>query len=245
MKWNDKPAPKQAKVYIAIPTHDGRIQSEVSTAFITGGETAASAQVNVGSVLTLNFNTCYAAALNNRRNGITHFLMMHSDIAVKMGGWCDKMVEIMEREGADVLSVAIPLKDDTGLTSTALEEVDTDNTRNPLGFKARKLTLGEIAARGKTWTAPNLLVNTGLMLVDIRKEWAENVCFRFFDDIASHMENGVRTFFPVSIGEDYNFSRDAQVRGAKLFVTTEIPVHHCGGGRYSNQLPVPTSLEVA
>lgn len=253
-KWNLGPAPKQAKVYLGIPTHDGRIQNEVVNSILAGGKTLAFSQIEGGSALTFNFNNCYANALNNRRQGITHFMMLHSDIAVTMPLWCDTMVDIMEREDADVLSVVMPLKTvGEDVTSTAIEEVDDNHVTNPLGFKARKLTLRECAARGRTWTDPKLLVNTGLMLVDIRKPWAEKVWFEFKDFLGCAEENGVKRFFPVSLAEDYGFSRMVRSAGGKLVVTQEILAHHCGGGRFSNQslpviapvqLPKPTGLQV-
>lgn len=240
-RWNIGPAPKPTKVYLGIPTHDGRVQNEVVNAILVGGKTLTNSQIEGGSALTFNFNNCYANALNARRHGITHFAMLHSDIAVTTANWCDRMVEIMEREKADVLSVIMPLKvvgEDK--TSTAIEEPDD----NPLGFKARKLTLRECAARGTTWTDPNLLLNTGLMLVDIRKPWAEEVWFEFQDKIDSVEENGVKRFFPVSIAEDYGFSRMVRAAGGKLVVTQEIPAWHCGGGRFSNQtLPLNLNQE--
>src|SRR4051812_35909562 len=107
-KWDTGPAVKPAKVYLGVPTHDGRVQNEVLNAVLGGGKTLAFTQVEGGSALTFNFNNCYASALNNRRHGITHFAMLHSDIAVTTFGWCDRMVEIMEREEADVLSVVMP-----------------------------------------------------------------------------------------------------------------------------------------
>lgn len=232
-KWNSEPAPKQAKVYLGIPTHDGRVQNEVVNSILVGGKTLAFSQIEAGSALTFNFNNCYANALNNRRHGVTHFAMMHSDIAVSTPNWCDRMVEIMERESADVLSVIMPLKVvGEYRTSTAIEEEDA---KNPLGFRARKLTLEECAARGKTWTDEKLLVNTGLMLVDIRKPWSEDVWFEFQDSLAFVMEDGFKKFFPVSLAEDYGFSRMIRAAGGKLVVTSEIPANHCGGGRFSNQ----------
>lgn len=245
MKWNTTPAPKQAKVYLGVPTHDGRIQNEVVNAFLAGGKTLALSQIEAGSALTFNFNNCYANALNARGRGITHFLMLHSDIAVTMPFWVDRMVAIMEREKADVLSVVMRLKTDDMKTSTAIEEPDENNPRNPLGFKARKLTLQECEARGKTWSDPNLLLNTGVMLVDIKKPWSEEVWFEFQDSIESMEVDGVKTFFPVSLAEDYGFSRMVRAAGGKLAVTTEIPATHCGGGRFLNQVAMPTSVPLS
>lgn len=247
MRWDTKPAVKKpkAKVYLGVPTHDGRVQNEVVNAFLYGGDTMGAMTIEGGSALTYNFNSLYCMALNNRKNGFTHFAMLHSDIAVAMPGWCDKMVEIMEREVADVVSVVMPLKKvGEDLTSTAIEELDGTK---PLGFVAKKLTLRECAARGKTWSDPALLVNTGLMLVDIRKAWATKVWFEFQDRIESVLKGGIETFYPVSLAEDFGFSRMVRAEGGKLVVTQEVTAYHCGGGRFSNQtlpllLPAVTSV---
>lgn len=241
-RWDTAPAAKQptAKVYLGIPTHDGRVQNEIVNSVLIAGSTLSKMHIEVGSSLTFNFNTCYATALNNRKFGITHFAMLHSDIAVTQAGWCDRMVELAEEHGADLLSVAMRLKGDDGRTSTAIEEADADNPRNPLGFKCRKLTLDEIAARGKTWSDPALLVNTGLMLIDIRKPWADKIWFEFRDSIGCCKLNdgsGEDFYFPVSLSEDYGISRMVRAAGGKLVVTTEIPAIHCGGGRFFNQMP--------
>lgn len=243
MRWDIKPAAKTsankptAKVYLGIPTHDGRVQNEVVNAILGAGRTLGTATVEGGSALTYNFNSLYCMALNNRVNGFTHFAMLHSDIAVKQAGWLDKMVEIMEREGASVVSVVMPLKKvGSDMTSTAIEELATEK---PLGFVARKLTLRECAERGETWTDPALLVNTGLMLVDIRTPWSTKVWFEFKDRIESVLEGGRETFYPVSLAEDFGFSRMVRAQGGKLVVTREVFAEHCGGGRFGNKvLPV-------
>lgn len=234
-RWDTEPAAKKptAKVYLGVPTHDGRIQNEVVNAPLTAGRTLGGFTIEGGSALTYNFNSLYCLALNNRKNGFTHFAMLHADVAVTERGWLDKMVEIMERESADVVSVVMPLKKvGSDVTSTAIEIPDETK---PLGFVARKLTLRECADRGRTWTDPMLLVNTGLMLVDIRKPWAEEVWFEFQDTIEAVEKDGVKTFFPVSLAEDFGFSRMVRAAGGKLVVTMEINAFHCGGGRFSNQ----------
>lgn len=231
MKWRSEPAPKKAKVYLGIPTHEGKIQNEIVNAILGGGSSIGTMTIEGGSALTTNFNKLWTMALNNRRNGFTHFAMLHSDIAIQTSFWCDKMVEIMERENVDVLSVAMRLKSTDGMTSTAIERP----AQNELGFQHGKMTMAQILKRGKTWSAPDLLVNTGLMLVNMQKSWSERVWFEFQDRIASVMENNIKTFYPVSLAEDYGFSRMVKSQGGKLAVTLEIAATHCGGGRFSNQ----------
>ena len=241
------------RVYLGVPTHDGRVGQGIVNALFGAGKTLDRVQIETGSSLTFNFNNCYAQALNARDGGypgggtpgkgITHFAMLHEDIAPIGNGWLDRMVEIANTAGADVLSVVMRLKTEDGKTSTAIEEEDKDNPRNPLGFKARKLTLEECYAKcgkdGGTWSEPGLLVNTGLMLVDIRKPWADKVWFEFKDwlgcvSTGNPGSDGQKVYFPVSLAEDYGFSRMVRREGGRIFATTQIGAIHCGGGRWSN-----------
>jgi hypothetical protein len=199
-------------------------------------------QIEGGSALTCNFNNCYATALNNRKNGVNYFAMLHSDIAVTEGGWMDTLVETAQMVDADVLSVVMRLKkpavigadgSDGGLTSTAIESDDTagkESGANPLGFKATKLTLKECVERGETWSDPGILINTGLMLVKITQPWADKVWFEFRDGLGC--KDGV--YFPVSLAEDYGFSRMVRRHGGRIFATTVVKATHVGGGRFDN-----------
>jgi NAD(P)-dependent dehydrogenase (short-subunit alcohol dehydrogenase family) len=67
-----------------------------------------------------------------------------------------------------VLSVVSPIKSNKGLTSTA---VNSDH------WRPRRYTLKEMAAMPPTFTLPDLLINTGLMLVNLSGPWVEEVCF--------------------------------------------------------------------
>ena len=166
------------------------------------------------------FNILWAGALEARAKGVSHFAMIHSDIAAERF-WLDKMGEIMTRVGADVLSVVSPLKSHEGLTSTA---IDTENR-----FKVKRFSLHEIHAMEPTFTRPGLLVNTGLMLVDMRKPWVEKMHFYFDDQII----DGRATSSP----EDWNFSRDARALGASIWATREVQLQHFGPAAYSNAHP--------
>lgn len=248
---------ERARVYLGIPTHDGRIQNEIVNSILGAGQSLARIQIEGGSALTCNFNNCYATALNNRDvknggkmpvgQGVTHFAMLHSDIAVVGNGWLDELVTTARIVDADVLSVVMRLKrepvrgadgsSDGGMTSTAIEENDDvgrESGANPLGFKARKLTLKECLERGDTWTDPGILINTGLMLVNICKPWSDKVWFEFRDGLGC--KDG--TYFPVSLAEDYGFSRMVRREGGRIFATTAIKATHVGGGRWENRMPM-------
>lgn len=164
----------------------------------------------------------YASALNARKDGITHFCLLHSDV-VPDDGWLDKLVALADMYKADVMSVILPIKDGRGLTSTAIETEDK--------WHPHRLSLKEIYDKAATFTDEKILVNSGLMLIDIRKPWAEELCFRFEDSIVKD-DKGM--FQSQVCPEDWLFSRDAAARGARIYATREIKAIHVGQAHYSN-----------
>ena len=176
------------------------------------------------SALTRVFNTLWCMALNDRPT-VTHFAMIHDDI-VPQPGWLDIMLKIMEEKKCDVLSAIVPQKTMQGLTSTAWD----------LGgghYNIQRMTIKEAYNMDVTVADPNLLINTGLMLVDMTKDWVEKIVFRFEDDIIK--KDG--KFMPVEISEDWYFSREARKLGAILMATRAVKVKHMGRAAYSNEMP--------
>lgn len=227
------------KVFVGIPSYDGRVNSGLLNAHAFASRLERSALevmvVESGSWLTRNFNSLYASALNMRKErGLTHFCLLHDDVCIDDPWWLDKMLDLMAKNEADVLSAIIPIKNGTGITSTAFDELVGD-----VGHKhIRRLTMKEAFEKfPSTFTDEKLLLNTGLMLIDIRKFWAENIWFEFEDRILRvSTDNGPR-FTAVGCPEDWNFSRKAKAAGAKLFATREIKATHLGVGKWRNHGP--------
>ena len=214
--------PAKNKVYIGVPTYDGSLRAETMVGLQGRGMVDVVIRVLGMSLLTRLFNTLLGEALNLRKKGITHFLLHHADIGILDPGWLDKMLLLMEQNGADVLSAVVPIKNHEGVTSTALDRTD------PVfeGWHVRRYTLAEIhALPEKTWTHPDLLLNTGVMLIDLRKPWVENIWFRFDDRIEKDLNGHFRV---LNMPEDWLFSRDAKKLGAKLYATSEITLAHHG-----------------
>lgn len=212
------------KTLIGIPTYDGRVHMKTLMAVLnstTKRENIAVSSIG-SSLLAKCFNQLWCQALNLKRTqGLTHFAMVHADIDPQEG-WLDRMHSIMKETSADVLSCVIAMKAAGGFTSTA-EETDDE-------FKPRNYNFSECT--NVTWTSPGLLVNTGLMLCDLRKPWADSVVFAMRDEIRV-TENGER--YAVCASEDWEFSRQAKKYGAKLFATTAISVNHYGYAMYPNR----------
>ncbi len=176
------------------------------------------------SLLTASFNMCWAQALNLRKErGATHFMLLHADV-YPHGPWLRILLEEMTAVEADLLSVSSPIKSLTGQQlSVALESNDL--------WVPKILTQDDIPAA--TWTHPNLLVNTGCMLVSLTPSWiGPDLYFTIDDRIVEHEGRYVMRCAP----EDWNFSRSVRDRGGRIFVTNKVELTHYGEVGFSNQL---------
>lgn len=207
-------------VFIGVPTYDGNVHhGGLMSILHTKFKTPFMIDVGKASLLAFAFNNLFCQALNRRERGITHFLLMHADIE-PFGPFLDTLMDVMTRFEADVVSAIVPIKDTSGFTSTALDEPD----------RIRRLTMKEIFERDKTFTAPNLLLNSGLMLVDIRKPWVEKAHFTIRDRVMNRDGKWRAEVMP----EDWGFSRQATQLGAKLVATREVELLHHGSAPYPN-----------
>lgn len=216
-------------VLVGAPTYDGTRHNALALARLLRLP-PKDVLVNLieysGSVLCYAFNSLWANALNLRtcEVPVTHFLLMHADIVPEQENWLQIMLDEQRRVGADVLSAVVAIKNDQGMTSTAW---DTD-LWNPMRFSTTELA----QMTEPTWTQPDLLVNTGLMLVDFTKPWVEHVCFTMKDRIVKDEAGRFKAQF---VPEDWNFSRDCHSRGASLYATKAVTVTHLGRAGYSTR----------
>lgn len=222
----------EQSVFLAVP-HNGTLSPEaipgLSQPTIRGSLRYG---ISKASVLTRNFNELWCDALNMReRAKLTHFAMHHSDIEAPQG-WLDVLIDEAERVGADILSAVVPLKDNRGLTSTAvMNETDA----------VQRLTLTEVRKLPPTFSAATflqpglrLLVNTGLWVCRFTGTWVEEVQFENIDGIIRGDDGVFRT---TSLSEDWNFSRWASERGLKVFATRVVPVTHYGVHGFASDGP--------
>lgn len=206
-------------LFIASPSPDRQLYNTAAQLVAHSGTKRRTIHgENAGSICTFNFNQLWAGALNLRKTeGVTHFLLWHADIRPLGKDWLDVMFEEMENNDADVLSAIIPIKDERGLTSTAFD----------LGeWRVARITQKQVHSNKfpDTWTAENLLLNTGLMLVDMRKPWVEKICFTINDKIVFEKGQWKAYCEP----EDWNFSRQCHKLDCRLFVTRKVITEHCG-----------------
>lgn len=213
------------KIHIGMPLHQALAHPAASGALNnpTDGRLGFTFQtdVTINSSLPDCFNRLFSNAINN---GADYFCMIHGDVCPQPG-WFDPMFEDMQKTGADIISAVIPIRNFSGLTSTAL---DQENIWTP-----RRMTLKEVYREEPTFHKPNLLLNTGLMIIKLKTHiWKERFSFRQIHRVSSYDGK----WFPEFIPEDWDMSREIRSRGGLLFATRRVPLYH-GTPEYHNREP--------
>lgn len=236
-------------VFAAMPTYGGTVHPGAAKAFWLQAADDSIDFMNVdhGSSLLANaFNGLWCAALNMRRDmpdefkgrAITHFAMLHSDIAPACG-WLKTLVDELDRCDADLCSVVVPIKSGDGITSTAISSDDPFRVE-------RRLTIKEVGKLPETFDAEacgypgrTLLANTGCWVCRFDRPWVEKVLFEIRDRI--DFEDG--KFVPKVLPEDWNFSRQVFDHGGKVICTRKVPVRHYGATAYTMERTTGNDLD--
>ena len=216
-------------IFLAIPTY-GTVAQEVISTVINSTKQPMNFFTRPSSMLTDNFNELWCAFMNG---DYEYFAMIHADITAE-NGWIDKLMYIMEEEKTDVLSVVMPIKDDTGDTSTAFMPDG--------GTKVTRLSLKEVQDLPETFNGKDvgkmhkesgtLLVNTGLWLMK-KGEWCKKFTgFHCLSDI--FLDDGKWRARRVS--EDWLFSKEVNSLGVKVHATRAIQATHIGRQGWHNQI---------
>lgn len=214
-------------VALGLPSYDGSRANlgTVISALQSGYETHITETAS--SLLTLNFNHCYADALNYRAtHGATHFLLLHADISIEHPtNWVRALVEEMARVEATVLSAVVAMKDGSALVSTGLEQD---------AWTHRLFTQQDVADRPVTWTEPGLLVNSGCLLLDLTWPGATQVCFTMTDRLERDAAGSWRARIQP---EDWTFSRQVRALGGRVYATSCLRTLHHGAYVFVCDLP--------
>jgi hypothetical protein len=228
-------------VFLAIPTYDHSIMVQTAQAAYTTPSAARKviACTNAGSLLPSNHNALYTMALNERESaGIGWFAMLHADV-VPEEWWVDKLIAEAEEHKADMMSAVVALKDDRGISSTAI-------AGNDYWRQFGRLTMHQLHAEGFPQTfgmreaceslkrldgplrVPNcplsrLLLNTGCCVLRMSHEWVEKLYFRQLNKI-ERLPNG--KFQAYDFSEDWWFSRLVESFGGLCMATTKVRTTH-------------------
>lgn len=222
-------------IFAGMP-HYGPIEMEAAQAFLCLAKRDEDLDVlssSYGSSLLAHaFNMLWCAALNARKTrGVTHFAMLHADIAPEPG-WLSKLLSELQSHRADLVSAVVPIKSVDGVTSTAID--------GPRAFDVeRRLTMAEIVQLPETFDAGHcgfpdrtICANTGCWIADITKPWADKVHFQILNAIEQDADGN---FEPKVFSEDWDFSRQIHKLGGKVMATRKVALRHLGRHEYGNQ----------
>ena len=214
------------KPVLGLPTYDG---SNVNRMALVN----YARQFPKGAIIEPNssclghaFNLCFQFARKEYFAGkATHFIMLHADVIPLNHNWGELLLAESEAYQASVLSAIIPIKTTEGLTSTAIERKATQDGN---GWHPVRFTMKEIMTMPETFSHPRLMLNTGLMVIDLRQAWCHKLVF--------DIQCGVNTenFDPYFLPEDWKMSRFAQENNASLYATRKVQVLHRGSAPYGN-----------
>jgi len=153
-----------------------------------------------------------------------------------------------ERTGADLLSAVVPIKNEQGLTSTAillpggplggfyrLSMAQVLHPAFPVTFDihmAVKALVGLPEGLRETgMPSEALLVNTGCMVVRLDRPWADERIW--FEDLNRIIRiNGALQ--AICKSEDWNFSHRAAQAGGNVMATKSIKLTHRGASDFSS-----------
>ena len=188
-----------------------------------------------------DFNGLWAQALNEFEAGaITHFAMLHSDIA-PLGDWIDVLLAELDR-GFDLVSAIAPIKDSRGVTSSGIGD-ESDNW-HPF----RRFTMAEVCRMPETFTASTigyghrfLLHNSGCWACDLRSGLFNRT--NEVGELIAHFDFPRRVvrrdgkFVNDSESEDWFFSRKIHKLGARSAITRKVKLTHKGPIAMPNDEP--------
>lgn len=229
--------------YIAQPLHSDFGAHMFSSASLWRGATnrgyACLCSPSRNSVLPANFNEHLCAAWNLREaNGVTHFAMLHGDIAPQPG-WFDVLFDELAVTGADVVSAVVPIKSMKGQTSTAVGE------RLPNGKPMHtKLTMRDVFELPETfgiedtpWPDRALLINTGCMAFRLDPWVREFLLDESFGFETWCEENEDGKIHSQALSEDWRFALWLAKHGYRAVVTRKVKLDHWGMHAYGNASP--------
>ncbi len=226
-------------VFLAVPSRGSLVTGTASALLQTGRTRIYAIRLHVSSLLTVTFNTLWCGALNERKHGVTHFVMLHDDVVPLDSGWLDVLMREYAASGADVLSTVVPIKDDRGLTSTAFLNRSTRRMRRLTMHETVKLpTTFDARAAGHPECV--ILPNTGLWVCDITQPWAERICFTMSDRNFKDVDGQWKT---KCFGEDWGFGVQLAELGKKVSVTRAVNLVHRGSFDYPNMVGFGTLKE--
>lgn len=188
------------------------------------------------SVLPTAFGECLCEALDMHDEDQCDLLVMvHGDVAPAIG-FVDMLHGLMWEHGAHIMSAVVPIKHQSGRTSTAFgKRGDRWKVHRSVWLHDRP-SMPETFGQEVCGPDEVLLVNTGCMMIDIRHPFWQTFCFQFHHRMVTDVSLGGKKKRRIDERtEDYEMSHDAYEAGLKVMATWKVPLTHEGGGSWSNQ----------
>lgn len=249
-------------VFIGCPTYSEEINTGAAASIwqtaTRRDDVRVMAATRSSSLIPGSCNVLWCNAINCRdEHDLQWFALLHADIQPEPF-WVDKLLDIAEQTQADMVSVCVPIKDDRGLTSTAL--ASGDETRQFCRLTQRQIWHPDFPAtfdidqcadaleslpdglRISNVPRVGLRLNTGCMITRLDRPWVgcepAKVYFENLDWIEKH-EGQWRAR---DISEDWRFAQRVQQAGGKLVATRAVKVIHKGITGFPNDKPWGLSL---
>lgn len=182
-----------------------------------------------GSLLNYIFSQLFAVALNARDAGeCTHALLMHSDISAPFG-FANSLYQAMRQNRLAAVSAVVPIKEHQRVRTSTAVGVRGDS----FGFR-RFINVSDRHGMPETFTTKDvaqaedevLLINTGLLLIDLSfRDW-DNFWFESKDKIRKNPETG--RYEALVSSEDWEMSRWMDSRGMPFGAHWLSGVRHYG-----------------
>lgn len=215
------------------PVHAAAARSFFARATAPGGPFGAVYNVEAAnSIAPAGFNDALLAGLRLRDEGaVRYFAMIHSDVEAATPAWADALHREMAARGDVLCSAVVPIKDDSGESSTAVG-VEHDPWQ-----VARRVRMDERGRLPETFGLADLpdarlpgavlLVNTGLWLADLADPFWDgfggfNVITRIGIDPMGRRVSQARP-------EDWEMSRALHAAGRPYSATFAVEARHHGG----------------
>jgi GT2 family glycosyltransferase len=235
---------KEGNVFLGSITHNGLLEHRMARIFFNhaSNERYMQTLVHQTSLLASACNFLWCTALNGRQAyNFKWFVLLHADI-VPEEWFVDKLIAIAEQHDADLLSAIVPIKEQSGVTSTAISGPDEfirttrltmkqiNHPDMPETFTVREAS--EFLLQKHDINVPadsKLLVNTGCMVARLDREWCSQVNFTIRDRVVQEL-GGIYTSQVEP--EDWYFSRRVAECGGKVMATRAIKTQHIGSIPY-------------
>lgn len=224
-------------IALSIPMYDGNLYYQtcrtiLNAANTLNGKAALSIEFMATSATPFCFNRLLASAVASNAD---YWVLLHSDLGAKQIDWLPMMLSDMQAEGLSVLSAVAAIKDESGVTSTALD------TREHF---PRRLTLAEIHAgpdvltneKAKRIYGYPLLINTGMMVWDmsVMRQHVSGLPFEFHDCWRDQMTPNGMQMHAAFQPEDWLMSKRLNALNIPFGATKRVHTVHKGGKEFDS-----------